>query len=81
MSVFHFPLFLNILDQFGDSKQIIHALEGRTFSFGYQEPGEDEHAIAERAIGRETPVAAVSNPTHPKTEAKEGEAGERTTYP
>ena len=77
--MFHSPLFLNILDQFGDSKQVIHALERRAFSFGYQEPSEDEYAIAEKVIDQETPVAAVSNPTNPKTEAKEG--GGRTTYP
>lgn len=78
MSVFHSPLFLNILDQFDDSKQIIHAIERKTFSFGYQEPGENERALAERAIDQETRIAAISNLTYPKIEAKEG--GGRTTY-
>ena len=61
--MFYPPLFLNILDQFDDSKQIIHAIERKTFSFGYQELGENEHAIAERVIDQETPIATVSSLT------------------
>lgn len=34
MSVFPSPFLFNILDQFGDSKQIIHALERKTLVSG-----------------------------------------------
>lgn len=54
------PVGLDVLDELGDTEEVIHLLERQTLGLGNEEPDEGEHEEAEGAIDKEGAIT-VSN--------------------
>ena len=55
---------LHVLDQLGDTEEVVHLLERQALGLGDKEPDEDEHGEAEGAVGEEGAVAALTHGGH-----------------
>lgn len=55
------PIILQLLDQLSDTEQVIHLLERNTLCLRDEEPNEEEHGEAERAIDEESTIAALAD--------------------
>lgn len=53
--------FLQLLDEFGHAKEVVHSLESHAFGFRYKEPRENEHAEASTAEEKEGTVAGSAH--------------------
>lgn len=53
-------VLLDVLDELGDAKEVVHALEGQALCLGDEEPDEEEHGVAEAGVDDEGTVTAVS---------------------
>lgn len=55
------PIVLQLLDQLSNTEQVIHLLERNTLGLRNEEPNEEEHGEAERAVDQESAIAALAH--------------------
>lgn len=55
---------LDVLDELGDTEQVIHLLKGQTLGLGNEEPDKEEHGETECAVDEERSVAVKADGDH-----------------